>query len=199
MILGESRNLKNVMFHLTNFHHYTNGEAIRFVSSEYNQHWLGRLSIKTEEWRVTIDSLKDSYGLSEATRLRRAYAITHVGRIERIDDRTFTGTEANRVLEALFFFLSFVRGFWVAPILPVGFDDRGEGVWQSCGDHLAQAWQHVDSWFPSSRPNSIVDLFSGFLKWFQNPIWNEPLRLAIQWYVECNLNSGKVLARCLVR
>jgi hypothetical protein len=193
LILGEGRNLKNVVFHLTNFHHYTNGGAIKFVSSEYNQHWLGRLSIKTEEWQVTIDSLKDSYSLSEATRLKRAYAITHVGRLERMDDRTFTGTEANRLLEALFFFLSFVRGFWVAPILPVGFDDRGQGVWQSWGDHLAQASQHVDSWFPSSRPNSIVDLFSRFLKWFQNPIWNEPLRLAIQWYVECNL-AGAVFS-----
>jgi hypothetical protein len=35
-------------------------------------------------------------------------------------------------------------------------------------------------------------LFSGFLKWFRNPIWNEPLRLAIQWFVECNLKPGRV-------
>lgn len=51
-------------------------------------------------------------------------------------------------------------------------------------------WRYVETWFPSSRPSSVSSLFSGFLKWFLNPTWNEPLRRAIEWFVDCNLTAG---------
>jgi hypothetical protein len=185
--LGEGQGLTEVVFHLVNFNDYINGDPVRRGSSHS---WRGRLEFQDLEWQVTIDSVKDYYDVKKDAESKRGYAITHVGKLERIGHGTFTVAEANRVLEDLFFFLSFMRGFWVAPMLPVGLDSDGDGVWQSWGPHVICHWQHVDSWFPSSRPDSVSTLFSGFLKWFRNPIWNEPLRLAIQWFVDCNLTAG---------
>jgi hypothetical protein len=175
--LGEDEGLTEVVFHLVNFSDYINGGPIRRGPSHS---WRGRLEFQGREWQVTVDSVKDYYGLKKDAESKRGYAITHVGKLARIDHGTFTLTEANRVPEALFFFFSFMRGFWVAPMLPVGFNSHGEGVWQSWRPHIMWSWRHIESGFPSSRPNSVSTLFSGFLTWFLNPMWNEPLRRAIE-------------------
>lgn len=189
IVLGDGQELKNVIFHLVNFHEYRNGEGIRPPSNRTHSWRAGRLELEGEEWRVTIDSIADCRERIESARSVGGFVITHVGKLERIDDSIFTATDANRVMEALFFFLSFVRGFWVAPILPIGFNRAGERVWSTWGSHVEHPYQHVDSWFPLKHPTSIRALFSEFLKRFYNPIWNEPIRLAIQWYIDSNLRS----------
>lgn len=187
LVLGNERNLREVKFHLTNFHDYKGGRPITIAFGGYRQSWFGRLITEGEGWRVTVDSIKDISPLLEEARSVRGYVITHVGKLERIDNGTFTAAEANQILEALLFFFSFTRGYWVAPILPVGLDEAGRGIWQTWAPHVAHPCRYVDSWFPSDNPTSISTLFSGFLRRFSDPGWNEPIRFAIQWYVDSNL------------
>src|SRR5581483_10799633 len=79
--LGEDRGLTEVVFHLVNFSDYINGGPVRRGPSHS---WRGRLEFQGLEWQVTIDSVKDYYDLIKDTESKRGYAITHVGKLERI-------------------------------------------------------------------------------------------------------------------
>ena len=76
--------------------------------------------LKADNWRVTLDCIETSRDLENKLSSSGGYAITHIGKIERIDESEFEVTEAKNLLDALHYFFSFVRGIWSTPILPVG-------------------------------------------------------------------------------
>jgi hypothetical protein len=189
--LGFTNHLRHVIFHLVNFHRYS-GAGISFVSKLWSRQWVGRMELEASNWRVTIDSLKEINDIERELDAVGGFGITHVGKLERADGTGFTAHEALEQLEALYSFLSFCRGLWSPPVLTVGFDIHGEGVWSNWSASNAKPWQFVDSWFPTMSPHQVSNAFSGFLRKWNDPIWNEPIRLAIHWYVEAAVQSGAI-------
>lgn len=120
------------------------------------------------------------------------FGITHVGKLERITGGSFSAADAKGIEEALFWFLSFCRGSWVAPLLAVGFDAGGKQVWEEWRKWKIERWRRVGSWFDSWSRVGLVGVFPGFHRRWKDESWNEPIRLALHWYVESNMCAGGV-------
>lgn len=183
-----SQELSYLIFHITNFHGYI-GDIIQSTCS-----WTGRLLLEANGWRVTIDSLEPKMfaKLSKSLEDEGGYAITHVAKLERIDNLTFTSEEALDLLNGLRFFLSFSSGIWVTPMFPIGFDSNNNRVWEQWNSPVISAYTSVSSWFPKQKTQSLSEAFAGFMSIWQDQDWQQPLKLAIHWYVESNLQAGAI-------
>lgn len=190
-VLGSSQDLTNLVFHLTNFHNFLGTQI-----SRKNSVCSDRLILEADAWSIYIDNMENLTDIIESLQSQGGYSITHVGKIERSDKKTFTSKESEEVLEVLHWFLSFCRGFRISPILLVGQNSNGEKVWEKWHDNqLISPWKRVDSWFIDSdklTSQSINELFAGFLTLWQTNIWNDSVRLAIHWYLESNAQAGAV-------
>jgi hypothetical protein len=184
--LGNGSNLSYVIFHLTNVLNYY---GVYVEDSNVKSSGMARrLVLVSIDWRVTIDTINRNTidSLEEGS----GYAITHVAKLERIDGSIFSSCAAEEILCGLNYFLSFVIGRWVSPVLPVGFNSNGQRVWEKWLHYRTIAYnKSTVSWFPQLDPSFISVAFAGFMKWWSNEDWQESFKLLIYWYVESN-NSG---------
>ncbi len=174
-----------IIFHVSNFAGY-NG---RFVKDETNC-WAARAVIETGEWRITLDKLEVTTHFVDELRATSGFAITHVGKLERLDSKMFTVKTAESVLTALSEYLSFCRGAWVAPILSVGFGETDERVWEKWGTPRIAGWISYRNWFDGIEEEEFSNGFTGFYEKWQQLTWREPLKLANHWYVEANMAAS---------
>lgn len=187
--IGASRGIAYLIFNIANFHDYS-GEHVHNSSG----YWRGRLLLEADGWRVTIDSLepKIQEELMKSLKDDGGYAITHIAKLERIDAQELVLEEALDVLNGLSYFLAFVRGMWIGPLFPVGFDSGNNCLWEQWTFYQASPYKEVASWFSLQEPKQLMMAFVGFMKRWTDSNWREPLKLAIHWYVESNLQAGAI-------
>ena len=193
LILQSEQDLSYLLFHLINFQDFM-GTSISVATSEVRRFWRGRVVLEAGGWIVTIDTLESLRDIMKSLKYQGGYAITHLGKLERSDKRAFTAEKAEDFLTALYHFLSFSSiGLRTLPILPVGYDINGEKVWEkwTC-NYIATPWRSVYSWFPDPDGQSLSKAFPGFLRRWQSNIWNEPIRLAIQCYLDSKAEGVSV-------
>ncbi len=186
--IGSDGPLTSLVFHIPNFPGFL-GDTIQGYVGRLNRWRRARATLEAGGWRVTIDAIPDfdEKGLIAT----RGYAITHVGKAERIDGVNFTLNQAKELKRALWMFLSFCRGLWVCPILLVGMDANGKRVWEEWESPHISPGQFVQSWFDTLTAQGLMEAFPGFLqRWGDETLWNEPLMIALHWYVESNLRAG---------
>lgn len=190
-IIGDNTLCTNVIFHVPNFTHFI-GDIIR--NQEATQAWRGRLRLESKEWIVYIDELPDAKTLFSNIKNDGGFVLTHSGSLRRVDEKPFTCQDASNVLTALFYFLSFTRGIWCSPVLPTGFLSEVV-VWQRWNlSHISQ-WKSIDTWFPYLEVQSIQNVskaFHGLLTKLEDPLWSDPIKIAVHWFVESNLPAGGV-------
>lgn len=166
--------LSFVSFNLVNFYDPNNKDII----------------LKSSEWQITIQPIKEFSNIVKDLEDFGGYAITHAAKLERIDGEQFSPTEATELLEALLYFLSFVRGIWSGVILPIGINNEGSKVWRG------QILTKTDSWREAVRSGSsskyaqrFYEIFPGFINKWKLEGYKEALRIAIDWYIQGN-NKG---------
>ena len=181
--LGNGSELSYVVFHLTNFINYFAPRIKRHMGKDAK-----RLIFESTEWRITIDSISDE--IINSLEDNSGYAITHMGRLERIDGCSFSSQDAEGVLLGLNYFFSFIVGRWVSPALPVGFNSTDQRVWEKWL-HYRTGYYHgsVDSWFPNLNTTDVSVVFTGFMELWIIKSWKEALKLLINWYVESNISG----------
>ncbi len=185
--------LKHVIFHLPNFARVL-GESIR--DDVASCHWPGRLPMEADGWRITLDRINPPESalwtdpLYDILKDTAGYAITHVGHIERSDGGAFSVEQVGNVLRVLFHFLSFCRGAWCSPQLPVGFNACAERVWERWQACPTDNWKQVGTWLNDFRGMNAA--LPGFFDRFASDLWEEPIRWAIFWYVEANESAGGI-------
>lgn len=186
--VGEGETLSYLLFHVPNFHGYP---GLPTRQGEWAT--ASRAVLEAAGWRVVLDHIRrPARTFMDRLKSSRGHAITHIGRLERASGGTFSSDDTRDVMMALSYFLSFCRGNWVAPLLSVGFDSSGEGVWKQWGPARAERWAGVRSWFSEFSLECLTEPFAGFAGRWSDPNWREPLRLAIHWYIGSNLCSGGV-------
>ena len=180
--LGNGSELSYVVFHLTNFINYFAPGVKKPIGN------ANRLIIESTEWRITIDSTNNES--INSLEDNGGYAITHMGRLERIDGCNFSSQDAEEILLGLNYFFSFVVGRWVSPALPVGFNSTDQRVWEKWL-HYRTGYYHgsVDSWFPNLNTTDVSVVFTGFMELWIIKSWKEALKLLINWYVESNISG----------
>jgi hypothetical protein len=189
--------LQYVLFHLVNF----SSSRIHKILNRNERENSVDIILKSQNWQITIEPLNNLKQLVKELDYFGGYSITHVAKIERCDGKKFSSKEVHQLLEAVFYFLSFARGLWSPPILPVGFDSDGNQAWQE--------WRllNVDSWKQVVRAGSSSEhalrfyaTFSGFMdKWFhRKSYWRDSLRIAIDWYIQANSTGLNIEASIIL-
>jgi hypothetical protein len=179
--IGAKGEMAAVVFHLANFRHYvgsivTSGSASRSA----------RVHIRGGGWEVTIDAIDGIAAKIDTLRGEGGYAITHVGRLVRADGRSFSVDEARTALKALGQLLSFARGDWCMPVLPVGTDADGRVVWREWGVPRLASWRVPLSWFRDEDPAALDRAFPELLRLWSNDMWRPYLRRILYTYIAAN-------------
>ena len=177
--------LDHIDFALTNFHSYF-GQPIRPRDSNLMSTWAGRLECRTDEWLLTVDQVQNWKDLEKQLKDEGGFAVSHGARLEHIDNSSFSVKEGIHILNALHFFLAFVRGYWCGPILELGFQ-RDNQVWQRISPWKLSPWKYVRTWFPQMKQvdaTPLGQILTRFLKLWSDDEWETPLRHYIWWYVE---------------
>jgi hypothetical protein len=195
-ILGEHSpapvNAQRVTFHLVNFHNYL-GESVAYTTpSGSSGSGMGRLKVSNQKWSVIIDKIQYDDSIWTELGRSRGYGITHTGEICRVDGSLFPVAEAEEVLDALVFFLAFIRGIWVGPIL-VTYEDDSIIEWLDLKLRNTSRWHSTKNWFPTSPIKSDGDLghlFSEFIRLWADDTWKHVLRTSVFWYVESSTSQS---------
>lgn len=187
--VDDNQSLSYVIFHLVNFRNF-HGQPIH-SEKEQGKIYCGRAVLQADNWLITLDAQDKTKQNERDLDLLSGYSITHIGKIERSDGKNFTVSEVKNILDCLHFFFSFARGRWSSPILPIGYDVNDNKVWMHWEATIIDSWQTQTSWF-NLTDKSLSELFPGFFKRWSNNDLNEPIKIAIQWYVECRKGSGGI-------
>jgi hypothetical protein len=192
-IEGETSELASVVFHLPNFPDaggYTNQSFFDEHDNEIElEGWLdydNQLIFDYHGWHIVLGSLDSCYNLNELLQEQGGYALTHICKIEKLDESTFSLKEAYDLIEAFCYYLSLVRGLWLPPILVSGFDVNGDQLCEEWRTPIIRgdSWERSNHFFDYIDSLDIVFYFPEFLTKWQNPDWQGVIKLAIQWYIE---------------
>lgn len=190
---GKTSELASVIFHLPNF--YGSGGCTN--QSFFDEHddeielegWLDfedQLIFDFHGWHIVLGALDSCFDLNELLRQQGGYALTHICKIEKLDESTFNLKEAYDLIEAFCYYLSLVRGLWLPPVLVSGFDANGDQLCEEWRTPIIRgdSWERSDLFFGFIDSLEIVSCFPEFLTKWQNPDWQGVIKLAIQWYIE---------------
>ena len=70
--------------------------------------------------------------------------------------------------------------------LPVSFSRAGSQIWQEWALRSVDTWKGDFSWFPSYHPDALISAAAGLHSRWVDPVWTEPLKVAIHLYMESN-------------
>jgi hypothetical protein len=178
--IGSEHNLSYVQFHIVNFHDFTGtGTQPEFILEE-------------EDWKITLSQPENTTSKIEEISHQGGFLITHVGKLEKRRNESFTKDEAIDFLNIFSSFLSFARGFRIPIILLIGYNARQEKIWEHWCAQKADSWQYVGSWFKTSQGKILQEVFPGFLAWWKD--WGDSAELVLDTYLESNLKAGSVAA-----
>ncbi|MEM8677339.1 MAG: hypothetical protein AAGF83_26295 [Cyanobacteria bacterium P01_G01_bin.67] len=150
---------------------------------------LSPINLNTDAYQISIRLISNSTEIYKYLRYSNNYAITHICDVKRHNNDSFNVEEANYLIKCIYYFLSFVRGLWIAPILIYGFDMNNDLVWESLENNVDN-WQFTTSWLPQIESTNIESAFSGFWNKWHDDRWKEVIELSIYWYVAVSKQSG---------
>jgi hypothetical protein len=176
---GEPR-LKRILFHVPNLPEFAgktvgNHSAVRSSSC----------TLKNESWNVRLDARLDLPSLQRELSELGGYAVTHIGELTRRADHSFTAAEAIEFLESLYWYLSFVRGSWTAPMMCVGEGSDG-AAWRYFRTVNVEPWNEHPSWCDRKSWPLAAKAFSEYARLWKNPVWNQGLKVVIAFYLAAN-------------
>jgi hypothetical protein len=198
IVKGSGQDLTYIKFHLTNFENF-NGSSRAVIEDESGERIRDSGIFEAEGWKVTVDPYKTSEQINSQTssikilKSQGGYAVTHVGKLERLDGKTFTANEpcTRSFLEALSYFLSFVRGLRIEPLLLIGYDASNQRIWEEWALSNSDPWRKdLFTWAWGLRAEDIASAFRGFLSWWHS--WGESAKIVIHWYIASNAQAGAV-------
>jgi hypothetical protein len=172
-----------VLFHVVNFHDFI-GRPPSILKQGLSSKHIERIVFEAKEWKITLDQLETTTDNVKSLNSQGGFAITHVGRLEKLNGQTFTGEDATDFLNIIADFLSFARGFKVPLILLCGYDAKDNEIYQHWDSQIGHSWKYVNSWFPENEAHILANVFPGFLNWWNN--WGELAKVTLYSYLESN-------------
>jgi hypothetical protein len=183
--LGNHQTLRHVTFHLINYKDF-------LVPIDNGHSFSMQAVLEAAGWRVTLTPVPRLASLMAELRDGGGYAVTHAGRLERLNGEDFSSDSGKVVLDGLHYFLSFARGTWSGPCLPVGFDSEGARRWEQWGIPNTTAFFNPSTWFDAHNGQLLSEVFPGFHELWADPLWTPILRRAVFWYVMSNKGEAGV-------
>ena len=177
--------VQRVEFRVFNFPHFAgrhpvyskmNGQSARYE----------REILESDDWRVELVGAQTTLWSMLNNEYAADYRITHVGQITRQDGQDFAIGDANELVLALHWFLSFCKGSWAGVSLPLGYSRDGTCIWESLYLGYTSSCIRCQSWFDPSRGEIMSQVFPGFLSRWRDPDWERAVARAIYWYTAGN-------------
>ena len=189
--IGCQNSFSYITFHIANFYDFFGSCPAVDKTEKISINQRGIL--ENDEWKVTIDQLKSTTESIKYLESKGGFQITHVGKIEKISREEFSVEDSQDILEMIGIFLSFIRGLKIAPLLPVGFDESSEVVWQDWGFYNINPWSMGPySWaIDHSGTVKAIDfetIFSGFSDFWKKH--RDSVRALIHWYTASNISAA---------
>lgn len=188
---GKKSKIAYLAFHLANFH-ATLGKPIHVELERASQTWTGRLTLDIGDWLIIVDKVKDSETVYAELKDAGGYGITHAVKVERIDGKKFDLNDFWSIRNDLFYFFSFVRGFWTEPFLEIGYSASEKQIWERWYPPKTDRWTSGPSWFNPMHPERLSLFWPSFQKNLNDPTWGDVLKRAIFWYISCNQFAGGI-------
>ncbi len=202
-ILGNEDPLLEMQFYLINFPFDIGNAVTSRIDIENNTRHTtaNRIHLDSDNrWSVDIDSRADSSDIWGETRIKDSYALSHVCRITNDQADTFSSSDALEVVEALYWFLSFMSSSHVGIVLPTGITSAGEEVVYARTYSPIDSAAYRQSWFSrydAEGRQHLDSLYNHFKKKWNDPIWRAILPQLIGRYASANgkfIDSGLVAA-----
>lgn len=197
VIQGSGKSLASLVFYIPNFQFFDISNTwLDEVTDEKLKGWRtgffeGQFVFLTDDWRIALSTLPESWNIHERLQKQGGYALTHICKLERIDESPFNVGDTSDILEAFSCYLSFARGIRLAPILQFGYEKNGNQVFEEWSNYQADSWQNTEGWFyPDST--ELVQAFPGFIRRWDDKNQREFISECIHWYVESNKQAGGV-------
>jgi hypothetical protein len=151
-------------------------------------------------WELTIDAVEDYADREREVRLARTGAVTHVGRIRRADDGSFTWDQASQPLAALRFLLTFVSGSRVPPLFAVGLTADGHRAVEEWGSYRRDPFGGVLNWCSTFfQAQAIEALWGPVVRSWDDPEERQLLTVGLEFYLDAqrgrNLETRLVIAQ----
>jgi hypothetical protein len=171
---GSSNNLKEITLYLSNFHQT-----------------VGPLNIEAGSWLCKIKEIRNYYRFREELKGVEGYAITHTCQLSRTDKKSINSGDLGSMIDALYYFFSFARGFWCNLAQVQGFDASRKPVWGFWRAPTITNYIHVNSWFtpPPNEPD-LSHALEVFLDLWSDETCQKALRTAIELYIEANVQRN---------
>jgi len=188
-----------VIFHVPNFLN-SHGENIYSISPGYPDKYTiynrtGRQRLTDGTWEITLDNVFNYKEIEKQIEAHAGFGITHVGKLRRLDGVSFRASEAEMVLNALYWFLSFARGSRCGPMLFVG-SLQGKITWEPWNTPALHSWEKGTYGWTDKRSintkTAMNQAYQGFIRKWADDYWRPCLQQAIHWYIEANRGAGGV-------
>lgn len=177
----EVKNTVASVFHLFNFPVFSGKNAHLIHAPVGYRH----LILQNNQWQAIIQSLPSTKQAADQIKTEGGVFLTHVGKLERIDGKRFSGAETDEQYDLIYSFLSFATGVKCRPVCRVGLDENGTRTWEYWSSPVSS---HVTiSWFNPLFCHQVELLFPLFSqRWKQSKEWEGALRSSIYWYLQAN-------------
>ena len=162
----------------------TNADAPRSIEE------LRTIHLEGDRWLVEIRPVGNRKQVYESLKVQRGFALTHWGKVTRIDSKPFPKESVQPFMATLNQFLSFARGVSCGMTLIRGLDEAGESVWEEWGVTKVQPWKGHRSCLDIRNGATLEDLFVGFLGYFRALPQDSRTHSALEWYLESNAQEA---------
>lgn len=135
------------------------------------------------DYEVILEPHEYTTSLIKKLGFEGGFAITHSGRVSRVDGKSLTLREARYTVEVLGWYLTFARGAYSYPIFVEAPSSTSKEAFRDWSMSRSSEWRSEDSWFdPQESLNLFDDALPGFIASFGKH--GRALRVAIDWYVQ---------------
>jgi hypothetical protein len=197
---GPASGIAEVRFLVANFPDFL-GEPLTEDHGSRSGFWAGRLTLAHRKWLITLDERRDYRDVFARLKAEGGFEITHTGALRRTDGQTFSDAEASDTLDALAGVLGLASGAWAPPVAATGLDEAGNVIWHEWNPRWTSPWTSRLSSFDRHN-HDLGSAFAGYVDRWEDQLWNEPLRIATQMYVEANgpitADTSLLLAQALL-
>jgi ApeA N-terminal domain 1 len=161
--------------------------VLRKTCEETGQH-THRVTFVEGDWEIIVDQLMSSAQSFKDMKKDGGYSITHVGRIQRKDNASFSRNDASKIIDVFSIFLSFLKGSRVSTILLVGYDKQNNKICEEWDGNLSgHPYQNTISWMPNNMLVDLPTIFPNFVSWWND--WGQSATLILNLYLEANYNN----------
>ena len=191
--LDTGKSLHAVRFGVVNFPDFMKPRSTESQTDNetpWNSEDLWTVHLKDNPWLVEIKPVKNRKQVHESLRKQRGFALTHWGKVTRIDGKPFPKESVQPFMATLNQFLSFARGVSCGMTLIKGLDEAGETVWEEWGVTKVKPWMGHRSCLDILNGATLEDLFVGFGCYYRALPRDSQTDLALEWYLESNAQEA---------